>query len=143
MSNSIDGSIGINVVFHDRAGSRIKVLQLADHKSYATGKVAVVTGTVGTTEISINSENTSYKNASGDPVGFSSVARFAFSASGSLFVGCRCDNPLALAGLYSNPVVYSKDNSVSIADCQEDEEFTVRVLATAGTAAYTLVLYGT
>jgi hypothetical protein len=140
---SIDGSFGVNVVFHDRAGSRIKVVQLADHQNYTTGKVAIVTGTVGTTEVNIDIENNlSYKNASGDAVGFSSVTRFAFSASGSLLVGCRSDQNLANASGYENPIVYSKDNSVSIADCLEDEEFLVQVLATAGTASYTLVLYG-
>jgi hypothetical protein len=139
---SIDGRVAIDVDFSDvNTGSgvqSVKKITLTDTTSYTTGKVAVVTGTVGTAVTSVAIAPTDYRNAAGDIVSFSSVSRVAFAASGANLV--RCYGNSDTQGQFA---LYSRIGQVSVSEAFETQAgFEVRVIGTAGTAAYTLVLYG-
>lgn len=129
---AIDGRINVDVLFHDTDGTTsLKVVSLEDSTAYTTGKVAIVTGTVGTSEIQILSTTTGYRAANGQLVSITTPVRFAFAADNS----SQC---VQSAG--ANLV--SSGNRVGIAECI-GTDFNLQVIGTAGTASYTLVIYGT
>ena len=133
---TIEGRIAVDVSFADSATSSgvqsLKRISIADATSYATGKVAIVTGTCGTAQVSINvAPTTTYRDAAGSVVSFTGVQRFSFSATGS---------PARLQQDYI--VVESSAGQVCVSNANGfDDSFVVKT--TAGTASYTLVLYGT
>ncbi len=129
---SIDGTFGISAVFHDRSGERIKVLQLADHRQYTSGKVAFVTGTANTsgTEIIVFPQS-SYRDASGNFVTFESVTRVAFAASGN---GAKF-------GRDDEGWLVSKNNEVSVASLFQADE-SRSVFALGDTVSFQLILFG-
>jgi len=129
---SIDGTFGISVVFHDRSGERIKVLQMADHQQYSTGKVAFITGTAGTAGTSIAVfPQSSYKDSTGNFVTFEYVTRAAFSASGN---GAKF-------GRDDEGWLVSKNNEVSVASFFQGDE-SRSVVALSGTVSFQLILFG-
>lgn len=138
---SIEGRIAVDVSFADAAtGSGVqslKKIQLTDAQAYTMGKVAIVTGTVGTAEIQLSIAPSDYRDAGGESVSFSNVSRVAFCASPSVRL------------TYTAPVnegqgfVVSSSNLPAVVQCNEGDSFGVVSLRTAGTASYTLVLYGT
>ena len=95
-------------------------------------KVAIVTGTCDTSTTNLVSVTTpGYTNASGDAVSFSNITRVAFQATryARLFAG------LANFG--------NSSGSVSVSDIELPVGAThFNPRTTAGTASYTLVLYG-
>ena len=132
----LDGRINVDVLFHDTDGTTsLKVVSLDDSTSYSSGKVAVVTGTVGTTQQSISTS--SYFDAAGQAVSFSAVTRIALQSSGREVRYLMSSSPEnigvisvgALAVGNISPVFPSLINH--------------RIRTTSGTASYTLVLYGT
>ena len=130
---AIDGRINIDVLFHDTDGTTsLKVVSLDDSTAYTTGKVAIVMGTVGTTLVQIDvASATTYKDAAGNLVAFTGVQRFAFAATGS---------PARLHQDYVT--VESSGGRACVSNANGfDDPFTVET--TAGTASYTLVMYGT
>ena len=135
MSN-VRGRIAVDVQFADSTTSEgvqsLKTITLQDATEYTTGKVAVVTGTVGTTLVQIDvSPATTYKNAAGSVVSFTGVQRFSFSATGS---------PARLQQDYI--AVESSAGRVCVSNANGfDDSFSVQT--TSGTASYTLVMYGT
>ena len=135
---SIEGRIAVDVSFADSATSdgvqSLKKISLTDTTPYTTGTVAVVTGTVGTSQVNISIPPT-YRNADGSLSTLTLPSRVAFSATGSKLVRLVDANLLSLQ---------SKGGSVSVSDMSPaDDGLTVNVEDTAGTASYTLVLYGT
>jgi hypothetical protein len=140
MSN-VSGSISVNVEFRDTTTSSgvqsLKTIALRDATEYTSGKVAIVTGTVGTTQVLIVPANLSYRNASGATVSMSSVTRFAFSVAGSHPATC---SDATAAVLMSSGGRVSVSNSLNGV---EDDFQIVAIGNSSGTAAYTLVLYGT
>jgi hypothetical protein len=64
---SVEGRISVDVLFHDTDGTNaINVVSLRDSREYATGKVAVITGTAGTAAVNLNEYGiTPYRDASG------------------------------------------------------------------------------
>lgn len=132
---SVRGRFSIDVQFHDSttaAGSKsLKSLSLQHATEYDFGKVAVVSGTCGTVAAFVDISPTTYKNAAGDVVSFSSVSRVAFSADSPSLV--------RLAGT-GNFNVYSRSGQVAASDLLEPSSFSVST--TAGTSAYTIVMYG-
>jgi hypothetical protein len=133
---TIDGRINVDVLFHDTDGTTsLKVVSLEDSIAYTTGKVAIVTGTVGTASITIAIPPTAYKDASGIASTMTLPSRVAFSATGSNRVQLTDADALSL---------FSKDGSVSVSDkAATTDNLSVQVTGTSGTASYTLVLYGT
>ena len=130
---AIDGRINIDVLFHDTDGTTsLKVVSLEDSTAYTTGKVAIVTGTVGTAavEIALNPLFSSYRDSSGADVEFASLQRLVFSAS-----------PAAqLSSTEGNVVVTTSASGRASVLCPYSN---LQMATTSGTATYTLVLYGT
>ena len=123
---AIDGRITVDVLFHDTDGTAsLKVASLEDSTEYTTGKVAIVTGTVGTALQFITYSD--YRNAAGQTQALS-VQRFAFQATPA----AQIINDLGV-------VLCQSEADVSV-DSWRDH---VSLRTTAGTASYTLVLYGT
>jgi hypothetical protein len=140
MSN-VSGSIAVNVEFRDSTSvanvQSLKTISLRDTKDYATGKVAIVSGTVGTTAVELWSPGDGisfggYKNAAGNAVTLGSVSRIALRASGN---GARVEDiDLGVIELLS------VNNEVSIGN---NIGQTLSIAAIDGTSAFTAVLYGT
>ena len=129
-----DGRINVDVLFHDTDGTTsLKVVSLEDSTAYTTGKVAIVTGTCGTATVTINVAPSTYRDASGALVSLASVERIAFAAT----PGANIDTGQRTSG--GDNVITSRNGQVSIVDVPSVEF----VYTTAGTASYTLVLYGT
>ena len=138
MSTSIEGRISIEVNFADSVTASgvqsQKKIQLVDAKGYTTGKAAIVTGTVGTAAVFLSFGSLGYLDASGSVVAFASVNRLAAKASRN--VAITGDGGMKV------PVT---DSCVSVAgiDPSVADGISVTPYYTAGTASYTLVLYGT
>jgi hypothetical protein len=135
---SIEGRIAIDVSFADSATSSgvqsLKKISLTDTTSYTTGKVAVLTGTCGTAGVSISIPPL-YRNADGSMSTLTLPTRVAFSATGTNLARLSDVNLLRLQ---------SKSGAVSVSDMEPaDDNLSIEVVGTAGTASYTLVLYGT
>jgi hypothetical protein len=142
MSN-VRGVFAIDVEFTDRmtstALSRLKVVPLRSATEYPDGKVAIVAGTVGTSVSTVPVSPTTYRNATGDLVSFASVSRVAFSASGPRLVACD-----GSGGCGENDwTIYSRAGQAAVSEAVETTSFSINVMGTVGTAAYTLVMYGT
>ena len=135
---AINGRINVDVLFHDTDGTTsLKVVSLEDATEYTTGKVAIVTGTVvAAVPVEISPGSLSYKDAAGSAVTFSSMSRLAFSVAGSQPALCEDAN---------NTQLVSRNGSVAVSDSLNvgNSALTINVIGTAGTAAYTLVIYGT
>jgi hypothetical protein len=132
---AINGRINVDVLFHDTDGTTsLKVVSLEGSTEYTTGKVAVVTGTVGTANVIIDSTSLSYRNAAGEPVGFGSFSRVVFESSRDCVVNdlneddnrCRSNGNVAMSDFVQSTLL-----------------FLIKPAYSAGTASYTLVLYGT
>ena len=134
---SLNGSISVNALFHDTDGTTsLKIVSLKSTEEYTTGKVAVLTGTAGTSAVSFSSLGaTTYKDASGNAVSFSGVRRLLFSWSGT-------EERVLLDQADSVFLLRSKSSSISVSDCTN---FLVepRIEIGNGTGTYTIVLYGT
>jgi hypothetical protein len=132
---AINGRINVDVLFHDTDGTTsLKVVSLEGSTEYTTGKVAIVTGTAGTGTVSISIPPT-YRNADGSLSTLTSPSRVAFSATGGNLVRLFDENLLSLQ---------SKSGAVSVSDMEpSDDNLSIQVIGGAGTASYTLVLYGT
>ena len=56
----------MDVLFHDTDGTTsLKVVSLEDSTAYITGKVAIVTGTCGTTNVTVATSPSTFRDASG------------------------------------------------------------------------------
>jgi hypothetical protein len=137
---AINGRINVDVLFHDTDGTTsLKVVSLEGSTEYTSGQVAIVSGTCGTANVTVATSPSTFRDASGAIVDFDTnegiIRRFAFSATGSL---ASCQNQ---AGAQA----FSSGGRVSVTDTgnmQAGEEFVIRT-EVSGTAAWTLVIYGT
>lgn len=128
---AIDGRINVDVLFHDTDGTAsLKVVSLEDSTAYTTGKVAVVTGTCGSEVVSAVSNGvTTYKDAAGAAVTFSTITRCAVKCTGnSVSVYDNTSQLICSGGVVS---VFQPTTT------------TITCNTFSGTASYTLVLYGT
>lgn len=131
---SISGRTNVDIVFHDMDGtSSIKIVELESSDTQTTGKVAVVSGTHGSSSHTIQTNSTGYYDASGSQVSFSSVTR----------IGLRASRPMTLADNQSHITIRSDAGRVSFSECSESGNFTLTPVYTSGTASYTVFLYGT
>jgi hypothetical protein len=140
--SDIKGRFGIDVLFTDSTvaggAKSLKTITLQHAAEYDTGKIAVVSGTCGTAVVSVPVAPTTYRNAAGNLVSFASVSRVAFSASGAAMVACD-----GSGGCGDNDwTIYSRAGQVAVSEAVETASFSINVMGTAGTAAYTLVMYG-
>jgi hypothetical protein len=140
--SDIKGRFGIDVLFADSTvaggAKSLKTITLQHAAEYDTGKVAVVSGTCGTAVVTVAVAPTTYRDSAGNLVSFASVSRVAFSASGAAMVACD-----GSGGCGDNDwTIYSRAGQVAVSEAVETAAFSVNVMGTAGTAAYTLVMYG-
>jgi len=136
---SIEGRIAIDVNFADSSDATgvqsLKKISLVDTSSYSSGKVAVVTGTIGVSGTSINcASGLTYRDASGQVVQFSNVSRLAFQCSRDCTASDEDDT-------YSRA---RSNGNAAVCDWKPaGQTITLEPQFTSGTASYTLVLYGT
>jgi hypothetical protein len=137
--SSVRGTISVDVAFTDSTtvsgAQSIKTIVLRDATEYTSGQVAIVTGTVGTAAVVVQTQPTTYKNAAGEFVSFSNVSRIAFAATGKRL---NCSD-------VNETYIESVDGYVAatLVNLPGGDTFVVSPAVTAGTASYTLVLYGT
>ena len=136
MSN-VRGRIAVDVQFTDSTTSAgvhsLKTITLQDATEYTTGKVAVITGTCGTAAVTVATSPSVYRNSAGLLVSFATIERVAFSAS----LNATIDVQQRSAG--GDNSITSRDGQVAVVDTPA----ITFVYTTAGTASYTLVIYGT
>ena len=139
---SIEGRIAIDATFNDMDSSGIahasKTISLTSSTPYTTGKVAVVSGTIGTAQqVFLNLYSTQYRDASGNLVTFASTAisRIAFAFQGA------AGQSRALLDNNGTLGLISRDNEVACASVLS--ELTGVIESAANTGTYTVVLYGT
>lgn len=139
---SVKGRFGIDVSFNDSTvsggASSMKTITLTHATEYPDGKVAVVSGTCGTAVSTVSVSPTTYRNAAGELVSFSNVSRVAFSATGGTLVACDGSG----GGGIDDWTIYSRAGQVAVSEALETSAFSINVAGTAGTASYTLVMYG-
>lgn len=140
--SDIKGRFGIDVLFADSTvaggAKSLKTIALQHAAEYDTGKIAVVSGTCGTAVVTVAVAPTTYRDSAGNLVSFASVSRVAFSASGAAMVACD-----GSGGCGENDwTIYSRAGQVAVSEAVETSSFSVNVMGTAGTASYTLVMYG-
>jgi hypothetical protein len=140
--SGVKGRFGIDVSFNDSTvsggASSMKTINLTHATEYDFGKIAVVTGTCGTAVSTVAVAPTTYRNAAGSIVSFSSVSRVAFAADGPTLVACD-----GSGGCGDNDwTIYSRVGQVAVSEAVETTSFSINVMGTAGTASYTLVMYG-
>jgi hypothetical protein len=138
---SIDGRINIDVMFHDRSGTAsLKVVSLQDSKAYTTGKVAIASGTVGTTAVTFSTSDadepvSTYRDASGQLVVLSSFSKVVIKATSQ-------NRPLFLTDQDSGSVISVPAEEVLVYPCGISAPDGVTVRSFSGTASYTIILIG-
>jgi hypothetical protein len=139
---SVKGRFGIDVLFTDSTvadgAKSLKTITLQHATEYDFGKVAVVTGTCGTAVSTVAVAPTTYRNAAGSVVSFASVSRVAFQADGANLVACDGSGGCGI----DDWTIYSRSGQIAVSEALETVSFSINVVGTAGTANYTLVLYG-
>jgi hypothetical protein len=134
---SIEGRIAVDVGFTDSASSdgvqAVKRLSLTSTDSQTTGKVAIVTGTCGTAAVAIAVAPSTYREADGSLVSFTTVDRFAFAASAA----ARC------AEATGSGAAISSASRVALSDARGGGTAGFNVSAYSGTASFTVVVVGT
>jgi len=138
MSN-VSGTISVNVEFRDTTTSSgvqsLKTVTLREATEYTSGKVAIITGTAGTSAVNLGTlGTTTYRNASGSVVSFSAVTRLAFSWSGS-------STRQLIENSDNHFLLRSKAGSVTITDV-DSLVVSPEISTGSGTGTYTIVLYG-
>lgn len=138
----IKGRFGVDVQFTDSTTGggvqSLKTLSLQHATEYDFGKVAIVTGTCGTAVVTVPLSPTSYRDSSGNLVSFSSVSRVAFAADGPKLVACD-----GIGGCGVNDwTLYSRAGQIAVSEAVETSQFSINVFDTAGTASFTLIMYG-
>jgi len=82
---AVSGTINVNLSFMDSSpgefGEAEKKLSLSSANVISTGKVAIVSGTIGTSNLTIECQPTSYRDSSGDLVSFGTIRKVAFYSS--------------------------------------------------------------
>jgi hypothetical protein len=139
---SIEGRINIDCLFHDKDGTAsLKVVSLQDSKEYTTGKVAIVSGTVGTTAVTFASSDSgdpvsTYRDASGQLVSLSSITKVVIKATTQ-------NRPLVLTDQDSGSSISVPAEEVLVYPCGISPSDGVTVRSSSGTGTYTIILYGT
>ena len=133
---SIEGSISVSFDFNDTASSSgvdtLKKVRLTSNESIVAGKVAVLSGTVGTTVQNIDLTSLDYRDASGELVTFADIDRIAIQSPQSVFI------ELVDVGTKLN----ADDNKVSVS-CVHNTDDTLRLYTTSGTSQYVVAFHGT
>ena len=138
MSN-VSGLFSVNIEFRDSTTSgsvqSLKTIALRDTTEYTDGKVAIITGTAGTTAVNFQLYGqTPYRNSQGNFVSFTAASRLAFSWSG--------DSERILRELGDDMfLLRSSDSRVAMTDLTSFT-FIPFIDSGSGTGVYTIVIYG-
>jgi len=132
---AVSGTVNVSASFIDTDESTgiesEKKVSLASANVSTGGKVALVSGTCNTTEVTIDLTSLDYRDAAGDQVSLSIVQRMAIKA-----------NPGAFAEFVdSGEKLKSLCDLVSIS-CIQNTDDTIHVYTTAGSSSYTILFYG-
>lgn len=132
---AVSGTINVSMSFVDTATSSgvqsEKKASLSSADVYTSGKVAVVTGTVGTAVQNIDLTSLGYRDAAGNEVAISLVDQAGFVSENEAF----------LQFVDIDIKVHSTDNHMAVT-CVHNTDDTVNVYTTSGTSSYTLLLFG-
>ena len=130
---SIEGRINVDCLFHDKDGTAsLKVVSMQDSTEYTTGKVAIVSGTVGTSQVSLNAYSPAYMDSSGSLVTFTTLSRVVFSYSGS--------TAKKLNDINGNFLLSSSNNEPAASSVIGNVDAVID--PGSGTGTYTIILYG-
>lgn len=139
---SVSGVTSISLTYNDSTAASAKsvtqAISLAEDADMASGVVAVVTGTVGTSVVSIAFDPTTYRDADGNLVSFTGTntpTRIAFQASGNNAVRLY-DTDLGIISLYSkNDIV-----AMSTWGGGSSVDSGLSLQGSSGTASYAIVI---
>jgi hypothetical protein len=139
---SVEGRISVDVLFHDTDGmNAINVVTLQRSKEYATGKVAIISGTASNSPdvVYVPQNGIGYRDASGEIVTFSSVSALAVFGQDIVAEALGIAPGFEEAGVFSS--VYSGGDIMSVTQLPYAAE-EIRVRAANSSSSYTLILYG-
>lgn len=145
---SIEGRINVDVLFHDKDGTAsIKIVNLDGITQHATGKVAVINGTCSTTSTPLALQPTTYRDASGSLVSFTTVQRAVVKANvGSLVFHRYEEHSVGETAAAKGTLIGSGHVAVvglDNADLDPLAAGSPAVQSYSGTSSYTIVIYGT
>lgn len=133
--STVRGKYSLDVAFTDATTessvSSLKSIALQQASEYTDGKVVIVSGTVGTAAATVAMSPSTYKDSTGTVVSLSAPSWYAFQASAL----ARCDE------IGGDGVACSADGFVT-ASVATGGTAGFSIYADAGTASYTLVVYG-
>lgn len=133
---ALSGTINVSMSFVDSSTATgveaEKKVALSYAELHSTGKVAIVTGTVGTAVQTIDLSALPYRDASGELVTISEVDHCGF----------RSDNEAYVHFVDVDVRLHSVDNYLSTS-CIHNTDDTIQVFTTAATATYSLLMVGT
>jgi len=133
---AVRGKLAVDIQFADTTAagvvSSVKTLSLQDASEYTTGSVLTVTGTAGTSAVTIPVSPSAYKDSTGSVVSLASIGWFAFRSS----VGAECSE------ITGDGSCSSIGNQVAISSANGGTSG-LTVSTFTGTAQFTLVVYGT
>lgn len=131
---SLNGRFTIDCLVHDTDGSAsMKVLSLESSDAVTTGKVALVTGTIGTSTVTFSRQPIAYTAAEGGIVSFSFVERVALKGTPHVELTTAPSKTYFASG--GRVGVYELTGSE-----RTNTSFAIRT--TTGTATYSLLVYG-
>jgi|OM-RGC.v1.026426386 hypothetical protein len=132
---AVSGTINVSSSFLDSTDSTgvesEKKLSLASADVHTGGKIALVSGTCGTTEVAIDLTSLDYRDAAGDLVSLDFVQRMAIKA----------DPGASAEFVDTGEKLKSLSNRASIS-CVNRTPDTLHVYTTAGSSTYTILFYG-
>lgn len=132
---SVSGRINVDVLIHDTDGTAsFKIVSMAKSQPVTSGKVAYVTGTCGTSAVTIQLAPTTYRDSSGATVSFTEINSVVVQSSGAAIV---MTNPSVSVAANKMAVIHE-----DIGDLDDSGQLpTVR--AASGTASFSIAFVGT
>jgi len=130
---TIEGRIGIDVLFHDKDGTNaVNVLSLDDSTQYAAGKAAMISRTVTSGTISL--DWSTWRDSQGNATSIGNPTRLAFRHSGYGIVTQTGDN-----GERETRFVSTPNEAVVI---PVNPALSIEVQTLGGPATLTAIIYG-
>lgn len=133
---TLRGKLAVDVQFTDATSdaggvNSVKTLSAQQASEYTTGKVVTVSGTCGTSAVTIAVAPSTYRDSTGSVVSLAAVNWFAFRASAL----ARCEESTG------DGVAVSAGELLAVSVANGGTSG-FAVSSDSGTAAYTLVVYG-
>jgi len=130
---SLEGRISVDAMFHDKSGDdSLNVVSIVASREYLTGKVAIVTGTVGATNQIIQTQPSTYRDAAGSLVSFNNANIIVFTCSSDAVLTEVSGQGYSRAFANTPVVLHSEAGGI--------DGFYIKTVS--GTATYTAVMYG-